>query len=173
MTKDGSGIILPDDQWNSTWYGMDANGTPMAIYQKTETEAILHRIEASIYGAKRLGLDTRKVLIENEVPSYSFDNFIEDGLCGEPGSWHINLTAGNTHSLEYVDADAEIDLTISNASATNFRVAQTINTVIGESYTVSYEVVSKTVPWIYSNVLGCGIGGSSLGSLNVTLYRYL
>gem|GEM_PF-2198644 len=175
MPRDMGGNILPEAQWNKTWYGMDANGVPMAIYQKTESQPELHRTEATIYGSKRHGLDTRSVEITEDSYAYSFDDFLEDALCGAPGSWYMTETAGTTHGFSDVDMDGNTDLTVMNATATNFRVAHTFNTIPTETYTVSFEVVAKTVPWVYSQARGCGIGGSSLGSLNVVapgVYSY-
>ncbi|MBL4710780.1 MAG: hypothetical protein JKY48_20340, partial [Flavobacteriales bacterium] len=175
MPKDVSGNLLPEAQWNFSWYGMDANGIPMGIYQKTETESVLHRIEASIYGSKRLGLDTRRVEILDETPLYDLDDLVEDVACGTAGSWYMNEMAGTTYSLGDVDADLETDLTITNTTLSNFRVMQTINTVIGESYTVNYEILAKTVTWIYSRAQACTGGGGTLGSLNAAatgIYSY-
>ncbi|MGD1843998.1 MAG: RHS repeat-associated core domain-containing protein [Salibacteraceae bacterium] len=175
MPRDGSGDFLPEAQWNKTWYSMAANGVPMAIYQKTETQPQLHRTEATIYGSKRHGLDTRSANIADDLFLYSFDAFAEDDLCGAAGTWFMDETPGTTFDLRDVDLDGQTDLTVTNTTTSNFRVMQTVQTVPGETYTVNYEVVAQTVPMVRSQAKGCSVGGATLGSLNTgvpSAYNY-
>lgn len=165
IPKDGSGEPLPETQWNKSWYGMDANGVAMGIYQKTEAEPDLHKIESTIYGAKRHGLDTRLVPIIAET--YSLGDLEEDMPCGAVASWYMNQTPGTTYSVGDVNTNGMEDLTVSHATSTNFLAMQTINTIIGETYTVSYDIIAQSVPWVRGRAKQCS-GGGNLGVHNAS-----
>ncbi|MEX1002678.1 MAG: hypothetical protein WDZ35_11230 [Crocinitomicaceae bacterium] len=76
ITRTGTTINAADD-WKFTYYGCDANGITMAIYDMDSTNGDLHRIESMIYGGSRLGMNT-----ENETVSTA-DDLIND--CNNDG----------------------------------------------------------------------------------------
>ncbi|NVK63402.1 MAG: hypothetical protein HWE22_02395 [Flavobacteriales bacterium] len=169
MTKDVSGNLLPSSEWNYSWYTPDANGQTMAVYQQKAGDPVLFRSEAMMFGASRVGLDTRRVEIVPEVidESYSLDDFMLGNPCGGAGSWFMNEDPNTTYSLSDVNFDGEDDLTISNSVASTFSVYLTVNTVTGSTYTVEYDVLSMTVPGIKERALDCP-GGSVITGVNVS-----
>ncbi|MEX0930861.1 MAG: RHS repeat-associated core domain-containing protein, partial [Candidatus Paceibacterota bacterium] len=76
ITRTGTTINAADD-WKFTYYGTDANGITMAVYDMDSTNGDLHRIESMIYGGSRLGMNT-----ENETVSTA-DDLIND--CNNDG----------------------------------------------------------------------------------------
>lgn len=166
MTKDGSGNLLASSEWNYSWYTPDANGQTMAVYQRKGGDPVLFRSEAIIYGASRVGLDTRRVEIIPVDESYSLDDFMLGNPCGGAGSWYMLEEPNTTYSLGDVNADAETDLYVSNTVASDFAVYLTVNTEIGETYTVEFDVLSMTVPGIRERARRCT--GTNLGGLDIS-----
>lgn len=201
MPRNNAGMLLPASQWRNTWYGKDAYGSPMAIYQKNETEANLHRTEATVYGQKRVGIDTRKVGVSGAAgpyyhrtigekmyelsdhlgnvkevitdrkillapeAEYSLDDFFLGNPCAAIGGWFFNETPGTSHALADVNTDGATDLVISNGTS-NFSAIFTISTIPGESYTVSYDILSMTVSMVKARGQQCPSG--TLGLHNAT-----
>jgi len=104
----------------------------------------------------------RKILLDD---SYSLDDFVEDYPCGTVGSWFMNQYPGTTYTLSDVNGDGETDLTTEHPTSTSFLAMQTISTEVGETYTVSYDIVSQTVPWVRGRAKQCS-GGGPLGAHN-------
>lgn len=152
MPKNASFEVLPEEQWNYTWYGVDGNGVSLAVYQKSEADNQLHRAEASMYGTKRLGLDTRKVPIELTTGNYNLDETVLGGNCVAVGNLYIN--SASTHAVTDVNSDAVSDLTVNSASGTPIATL-TIATEIGATYTVSYDLLDLAVPFIFQRSYSC------------------
>lgn len=164
ITKSG-GVPTPESEWNYSWYSMDANGKTMAIYEKKSGDPTLFRSEAMIFGASRLGLDTRRVEIVAEDDGYSLDDFMMGNPCVTAGGWFLTEDPGTTHNLSDVNTDGENDLIITNSSATSFAVYLTVNTTPGMMYTVEYDVLSMSVPMIAQRVKSCS--GGDLGGVDI------
>lgn len=111
--KDGSGDLLPMDQWDFTYYLRDAQGNVLSTFQRqfesngggNYTDRLLCK-ERILYGSTRLGLDytTDKTyaISPNREYSYDFDN---DGPL-------IDLDHVLEYSMEYTPPDPNANLTI-------------------------------------------------------------
>ncbi|MCJ8290813.1 MAG: hypothetical protein HRT58_14265 [Crocinitomicaceae bacterium] len=168
MTKDVSGNLLPESEWDYSWYAPDANGQTMAVYQRKGGDPVLFRSEAMIFGASRLGLDTRRVEIIPVVvdDSYSLDDFMLGNPCVTAGGWFMNEEPNTTFNLTDVNGDGEADLEVTNAISSDFAVYLTVNTEPGEVYTVEFDVLSMTVLGIRERAQRCT--GLNIGGLDVT-----
>lgn len=64
--KDTQGNLLPEKDWKRTWYVLDAQGNPMAVYEyQKDSNGVLQLVlkELTIYGADRLGTKNQNNLI--------------------------------------------------------------------------------------------------------------
>ena len=107
---------------------------------------------------------TDRKIIDGNDGTYSLDDFMEGTNCVTIGGWHLNT--GSTYELLDINDDGKLDLTVTNAVGSS-RAGITINTIIGETYTVSYDLLTKTAPYIIGRYYSC-TPTLILGSSNAT-----
>src|SRR5690606_24268303 len=64
--KDASGNLLPEKDWKRTWYVLDAQGNPIAVYEyQKDSNGVDHLVlkELTIYGADRLGTKNQNIMV--------------------------------------------------------------------------------------------------------------
>src|SRR5690554_6248731 len=183
--------ITEGNNITSLYYVLDAQGNQMSIYKiDNELSNDIVQTERNIYGSSRLGQEqVERVMDYQDIQNLGSVDFstisiinTNQSICSTGGVLNITETNNPPYIFDYsitdYDNDGNMDLLISNNStpSTNpdalntsgytkwFSAHLMVNTVIGEDYTVQFDVLN-----VSSEITGFGSINCPLNTTNGSL----
>src|SRR5690554_742839 len=183
--------ITEGNNITSLYYVLDAQGNQMSIYKiDSELSNDVVQTERNIYGSSRLGQEqVERVMDYQDIQNLGSVDFstisiinTNQSICSTGGVLNITETNNPPYIFDYsitdYDNDGNMDLLISNNStpSTNpdalntsgytkwFSAHLMVNTVIGEDYTVQFDVLN-----VSSEITGFGSINCPLNTTNGSL----